>query len=174
MTQDPGEVGELLGDAAVDLDADLDAEPRGILADLVQRLADPLEGGFAVGPLGDTVGTDLHSRRADVVSQPDVFLGPLDILADHGRVGRLELERGPQPGQLDRRILEPLPDLQALVARQVGLDLVRVGRPQLDPGIPQLLQPGEDRGEVPVLGDVVGDDPQLKHRPGPLLYKMNE
>ena len=32
---------------------------------------------------------------------------------------------------------------------------------QLDAGIAELLEPGKNRGEIPVLGDIVGDDTEL-------------
>ena len=37
----------------------------------------------------------------DVVGQADVLLGPLDVLADDGRVGRLVFERGAEAGEFD-------------------------------------------------------------------------
>jgi len=39
---------------------------------------------------------------------------------------------------------------------------------QLDAGVIQLLEPREDRGQVPVNRNVVGDDAQLAHRATPL------
>ena len=38
-----------------------------------------------------------------------------------------------------------------------------VRRPQLDAFVAELFEPREDRGQVPILGDVVGDDPELRH-----------
>ena len=134
-----------------------------VFADLVKGSADLAERGIEVGPLGYAVGPHLHPGRADVVREPHVLLGPLDVLPHDRRVGRLVLECAPEAGQCDRRIFEPLAHVIALGLRQAHLDLVGVRRPQLDALVAQLLEPREDRGQVPVLGDVVGDDPELSH-----------
>ena len=165
---DLGEVGQELRGPAVDLDADLDAEALGVLSDLVQAPADLPQGGVEVGPPGDAVGPDLHAGSAQVVREADVFLRPLDVLADDRRVGRLILEGAAEAGELDRRVGEPLFYLLAPRAGQIDLDLVRVSGPQLNPLIVQGLEPLEDRGKVPVLGDIVGDGSQLDHRSSPL------
>jgi len=62
---------------------------------------------------------------------------------------------------MHRGILEPLADLVALGPGEVDLDLVSMPGAQLDAGIAELLEPGKNRGEIPVLGDVVGDDTEL-------------
>ena len=69
----------------------------------------------------------------------------------------------PSPASSHRRVLEPLADLFTLGLGEVDLDLVGMRGAKLDPAVAQLLEPGQDRGEVPVLGDVVGDDAQLGH-----------
>ena len=116
----------------MDLDADGDAEIGGVLADLVEGPADLPQGGIEVRPLGDAVGPDLHAGRADVVGQPNVFLGPVDVLPHDRRVGRLVLEGTAQASQLDGRVLESLANVLALGLGQVDLNFVGMGRPQLD------------------------------------------
>ncbi len=167
VLDDPGQVGEQARDGAVDLDADLDAEALGVVADLVQGAADLAEGGVEVGPPGDAVGPDLHAGRADVVRQPDVLLGPLDVLADLGRVARLVLEGAAEPGEVDRRVVEPPLHLAPLLGGQVDLDLVRVPGPQLDPRVAEPFELLQDRRQVPVLRDVVRHGPELEHRSVP-------
>ena len=158
-----GEVVELGRDAAVDFDADVDAETRRVLADLMECPADLAERGVEVGSSGNAVGPDFHARRTDVVCQSDIFLGPVDVLAHDGRVGRLVLERASQPGEVHGRVFKSLADRVALGLGQIDFDLVGVRRPQLDAGVSELFESGQDRGEVPILGDVVGDDSELRH-----------
>ena len=83
------------------------------------------------------------------------FLTPLFFVLGYG------LQRfiiGPAAHGEDRNVL-----LVTLGLGQTDLNLVRMGRPQLHPLVPELLEPPEYRGEVPILGNVVGDDPKLRH-----------
>ena len=68
---------------------------------------------------------------------------------------------------MDDGILESTPNLLALGLGQVDLDLVRMTGSQLDSLVAEGVQLLEDGGEVPILGDIVGDDPELRHGRSP-------
>ena len=89
-------------------DANRDAEIVRVVTDLMKRFANLSQCGVQVTTPGHSVGPHLDSRRAHVVRQPHVFLGPVDVLAHDRRVGRVVFECTAQPGKLNRRILESL------------------------------------------------------------------
>ena len=75
------------------------------------------------------------------MSQADVLLGPVDVLANDRRVGGLVFESAAQPCKLHRRVLEPLADLVTLGPGEVDFDLVGVPGAKLNPTVAQLLEP---------------------------------
>src|SRR5579864_8804018 len=90
-------VGQLLRDASVDFEADLDAEAGRVFSHFVQSAADLLEGRIQVRAFGDAIGPHLNAGRSDVMGQADVLLRPLDVLAHLRWVGRLVFEGASEP-----------------------------------------------------------------------------
>ena len=71
-----------------------------------------------------------------------------------------------EAADLDRRALELLSHFRALRRRQRDLHAVLVRRPQLDRIEPRFGQVLDDRRNVPVFRDVVGDRAELAARAG--------
>src|SRR4051812_48381662 len=111
-------VRDILRHSTMDLDADLHPEVLRVLADLMQRLPDPPERGIRILAPWHAVGTDLNPRRADVVGEADVRLGPVDVLAHFGWVGGMVLEGAAEPREVNRGILELLTHLAPLIGRE--------------------------------------------------------
>jgi hypothetical protein len=128
---------------------------RECLANLLERL-------LLGHALRKPVGPDLHARRPDVLRQLHPLSGLIDVLADDGRVDGLELAGRAKAANPDRRRLELLPHFGARSRRQRNLHSMPVRRPQLDPIESEVGQVLDDRRDVPVLRDVVGDRTELE------------
>src|SRR5262249_17417742 len=112
--------------------------------------------------LGQGVGPHLHPAAADVRGELDELPAALDILLDHGRVGRMKLTDGAATPAIDARVGEAFADLLALRLAHGRLGGVLVRGAQLDGGQADVAANLEDGRQVPVRSDVVGDDAEAK------------
>ena len=131
------------------------------LAHLAQRLANLFERFLHRHFLGQAVGPDFDARGAHVLGEQDVFFGGFDVLAELGLVRRVIIESAAQAKQFHFRILEALFHFRALLLGEVDLDLVRVGGAQLHAFELRRFAVLDDRGDIPIRGQVVGHQPQV-------------
>ncbi len=125
--------------------------------------------------MGKAVGADLDAAGADVLGEDDVFLGGLDVFLELGLVGGVVIKDAAEAHQLDAGVLKFFLNGVALGFAEVDLDLVRVGGAEFDSLKLGLLAVLDDRVDVPIRGELVGDEPEFHRRVfghksgGPLL-----
>src|SRR5262249_6540246 len=142
-----------------------DAVWVGELAELAQARADVADDLVAPNLRRHVVAEDAQAPAADVRGQLDEPLDPVDLLLPRGRVGRFETIAGPDAGDLEVGILDPIAPLAAPLLAQLELDAVGV------PGVGARLERGEAEPpglgdqlrQVPLAGQVVGQQAEL-HR----------
>ena len=93
------------------------------------------------------------------------FLGLVDVLAHDRLVCGVILAGRPEAADLHRRVLETLADIRPRLRRQRNLDAVLVRRPELHGVHPDLCEVLDDRRNVPVLRNLVGDGAELQTGP---------
>ena len=161
--------GRKSGAAAVHFEPDRLSVVFAKLAHLAQRLADLLERFLDRHFLGQSVGPHLDAGGAHIPGQQDVFPRGLDVLPQLRLVRGVIIKRAAQAEQFHFGIREALLHLGPLFPGEVYLNFVRVRRAQFDALEPGCLAVLDDRGDIPVRRQVVGDQAQVHFgRPGEL------
>lgn len=95
------------------------------------------------------------------MGEHDVVLGGGDIRFEFRGVGSVVIEGRAQAHEFDRGILELVLDFFALGGGEGDFDSVGVSGAQFDPLETGLRAIPDDGGDVPILGEVVGDEAEL-------------
>ena len=120
--------------AAVNLDPDLDVCIGGGLATGDERFANLFEGLLDRHLLRQIVRPNFDPPAAEVGDQLDKLFARLDVVLDHGRVGRVELADRSTAPDVDARVGKAFADLLTLGFAQGRFHAMLVRRAELNRG----------------------------------------